>query len=150
MGMSKKVKDSCKTEILGRFSYDIENEVAAIHPKYICDNFRTKLDMVKENSQREVVETEIAPFELHNNNCRLCMKYTRLSEHHFLVKFKNKMADQETPHLDLPTEEFTIHETIASAKTQNIIKTIEDDTTLVLSSIKAYDGKPVIGFSIKV
>ena len=149
--VNKKVKDSYKTEILRLFNYDIENDVAAIHPKYICDNCRRKLDMVKKNSQlREVVETEIAPFEVHSNNCRLCMKHTRLNEHHFLVKYKSNITEQETPHLDLPTEEFSIHEIIAYAKTQNMIKTMEDDMSLTLSSIKAYDGKPVIDFSIKI
>ena len=93
--VNKKVKDSYKIEILRPFSYDIENDVAAIHPKYIWDNCRRKLDMVKKNSQlREVVETEITPFELHCNNCRLCMKHTRLSEHHFLVKYKNNIIEQ--------------------------------------------------------
>ena len=29
------------------------------------------IDMVRKDSQREVVETETAPFELHSNNCRL-------------------------------------------------------------------------------
>ena len=62
------MKDSYKTEIFRLFNYDIENDVAAIHPKYICDNCRRKLDMVKKNSQKEVVEIEIAPFELHSNN----------------------------------------------------------------------------------
>ena len=84
--------------------------------------------MVKKNSQRELVETEIVPLELHSNNCRLCMKHTRPSENHFLVKYKNNIAEKETPHLDLPTEEFTIHEIIACTKPQNIIKTIEDYT----------------------
>ena len=102
--------------------------------------------MVKKNSPREVVETEIAPFELHSNNCRLFMKHTKLSEHNFLVKYKNNITEQETPHLDLPREKFTIHEIITCAKTQNIIKTIEDDTSLTLSSIKASDEKPVIVF----
>ena len=124
--VNKKVKDSYKTEILGLFSYDIENDVATIHPEYICKNFGRKLDMVKKNSQRELVETEIVPLELHSNNCRLCMKHTRPSENHFLVKYKNNIAEKETPHLDLPTEEFTIHEIIACTKTQNIIKTKED------------------------
>ena len=106
--------------------------------------------MVKKNSHREVVETEIAPFELHSNNCRLCMKHNRLSEHHFRVKYKSNITEQEIAHLDVPTEKFTIHEIIACAKTQNIFKTIEDDTSLTFSSIKANDGKPVIDFSIKV
>ena len=135
--VNKTVEDSCKTEILRLFNYDIENDAAAIHPKYICDNCNRKLDIVKKNSQRQVVDTEIAPFQLHSNNCKL-MKHTRLSEHHFLVKHRNNITEQETPYLDLPTEEFTIHEIIACAKTQNIIKTIEDDTCLTLSSIKAY------------
>ena len=100
--VNKKVKDSYKKEILRLFNYDIENDAAAIHPKHICDNCRRKLDMVKKNSQKEVVETEIAP------NCRLCMRHTRLSKHHFLVKYKN-ITEQETPHLDLLTEEFTIY-----------------------------------------
>ena len=78
------------------------------------------------------------------------MKHTRLSEHHYLVKYKNNITEQETPHLDLMTEEFTIHEIIAYTKTQNIIKTLEDDRSLTLSSIKAYDGKPVTDFSIKI
>ena len=52
------------------------------------------------------------------------MKHTRLSEHHFLVKYKNNII----PHLDLPTEEFKIYEIIACAKKQNLIKTIKDDT----------------------
>ena len=53
-------------------------------------------------------------------------------------------------HLDLPTEEFTIHEIIACAKTQNLIKTREGDTSLILPSIKASDGKPIIDFSMKI
>ena len=65
--VNKKVKDSYKTEIFRLPNCDIENGVAAIHPKYICDNCRRKLDMVKKNSQKEVVEIEIAPFELHSN-----------------------------------------------------------------------------------
>ena len=101
------------TEVLRLFNYDIENDVAAICPKYIYDNCRRKLDIAKKNSQREVVETEIAPFEQHSNNCKLCMKHTRLSKHHFLVKYKNNITEQETPYLDLTTEEFTIHEIIA-------------------------------------
>ena len=105
--------------------------------------------MVKKNIQQEVVETEIALFELHSINRRLYVKHTRLSEHHFLVKYKN-ITEEETPHLDLLTEEFTIYETIACAsKTQNFIKTIEDDMSLTLSNIKVYDWKPVIDFSIK-
>ena len=99
--IKKKVKDSYKTEILRLLNYDIKNDVAAIHPKYIYHNCRRKLDMVKKNSQKEVVETEITPLELHSKNCRLCMKHTRLSEHHFLEKYK-KIT--ETPHLDLLTE----------------------------------------------
>ena len=106
--------------------------------------------MVKKNSQREAVETEIGPFELNSNNCMLCMKHTRLSEHHVLVKYEINITEQETLYLDLPTHEFIIHEIIACAKTQNIIKTIEDDTSLTLSSIKACDGKPVIDFTIKI
>ena len=71
----------------------------------------------------------MASFELHSNNCRLCMKHTRLSEHHFLVNYKNNITELETPNLDLPTEKFTIHEnsqifTIICAKTQNISKMI--------------------------
>ena len=74
--------------------------------------------MIKKNSQKEVVETVITPFELHSNNCRLCMKHTRISEHHFLVKYKN-ITEQETPHLDLLTKEFTIYEIIVcGSKTQ--------------------------------
>ena len=42
-------------------------------------------------------KSEIAPFELHSNNCRLCMKHTRLSEHQFLVKYKNNVSKEETP-----------------------------------------------------
>ena len=96
-----------------------------------------------------MVETEIALFELHSINRRLYVKHTRLSEHHFLVKYKN-ITEEETPHLDLLTEEFTIYETIACAsKTQNFIKTIEDDMSMTLSNIKVYDWKPVIDFSIK-
>ena len=72
-----------------------------------------------------MVETEVAPFELRSNNCRLFKKNTRLSEHHLLVKYKNNITEQETPHSDLPTEEFPIHEITGCAKTQNIIKTIE-------------------------
>ena len=106
--------------------------------------------MVKMNSQKEVVETKIAPFELHSNNCRLCMKHTRISEHHFLVKYKN-ITERETAHLDLLTEEFTIYEIIACAsKAQNFIKTIDDDIRSTLSNIKVYDCKPVIDFSIKI
>ena len=63
------------------FNCDIENDVAAIYSKYICDNCSRKLDMVKENSYKEVVATELAPFEVHSKNFRLCMKCTRLSEH---------------------------------------------------------------------
>ena len=77
------------------------------------------------------------------------MKHTRLSEPHYLVKCKINITEQETPHLDLLKEEFTIHEIIACAKTQNIIKTLEDEASLTLSSIKAYDGKPATDFSIK-
>ena len=72
-----------------------------------------------------MVETEIAHFELHSNYCRLFKKNNRLSEHHFHVKYKNDITEQETPHSDLPTEEFAIHEITACAKTQNIIKTME-------------------------
>ena len=43
--VNKKVKDT--RQILRLFSYDIENDVATIHPKYICKNCRRKLDMVK-------------------------------------------------------------------------------------------------------
>ena len=49
--VNKKVRDSYKTEILRLFNYVIENDAATIHPKYICDNYRRKLDMVKKNSQ---------------------------------------------------------------------------------------------------
>ena len=130
--VNKKVKDSYKTEILRFFNYDIESDLATIHPNHVCDNCEKKLDIVKKNSQKEVVETEIAPFELHSNNCRLCMKHTRLNEHHFLLKYEN-ITEQETPRLDLSTEEFTIYEIIACAsKTQNFIKTIEDDMSLTL------------------
>ena len=62
--VNKKVKDSYKTEILRLFNYDIDSDVAAMHPKYICNNckkkldmVKKKLDMVKKNSQKEVVET---------------------------------------------------------------------------------------------
>ena len=133
--VNKKVKDT--RQILRLFSNDIENDVATIHPKYICKNCRRKLDMVKRNSQRELVETKIAPFELHSNNFRLCMKHTRPNKHHFLVKYKNNITEKETPHLGLISEEFTIYKTIACAKTQNIIQTIEDDTSLTISSIKS-------------
>ena len=144
------MKGSYKTEILRFFNYDTENYFVVIHPKYRCDNCRRKLNMVTRNSQKEVVKTEIATFELHSNNCRLCMKHTRLSEHHFLVKYKN-ITEQEILHLDLSTEEFTIYEIIACAsKTQNFLKTIEDDMSLTFSNIKVYDCKPVIDFSIKI
>ena len=52
--VNKKVKDSYKAEILGLFIYDIENEVAGIHPKSICDNYRKKLDMAKKKIQGRV------------------------------------------------------------------------------------------------
>ena len=52
--VNKKVKDSYKAEILRLFIYDIENDVAAIHPKSICANYRKKLDMVKKKSQCRV------------------------------------------------------------------------------------------------
>ena len=81
------------TEVLRLFNYDIENDVAAVYPKYICDYWRRKLDIAKKNSQREVVETEITPFEQHSNNCKLGMKHTRLSKHHFLVKYKNNITE---------------------------------------------------------
>ena len=35
--VNKKVKDSYMTEVLRLFNYDIENDVAAVYPKYICD-----------------------------------------------------------------------------------------------------------------
>ena len=105
--------------------------------------------MVKKNSQREVVETEIVSFEPHSNNCRLCMKHTILSELNFLEKYKNNITEQKTPYWDLPTEDFTIHGIIACAKT-HIIKTTEDDMSSTLSSFKAYDGKLVVDFSIKI
>ena len=138
-------------EILRLFNDDIADihDVADIHPKCIC-SCRSKLDMIKKNSQREVTETEMAPFELHTNNGRFFMKHTMLSEQNFLVKYKNNVTEQEKPHSDLPREEFTIHETITCAKTQNITQTIENDMSLPLSSIKAYDGKPVINFSMKI
>ena len=105
------MKESYKTEIARLFNYDIENDVAAIRPKYICDNCRRKLDMIKKNSQKEVVSKEIATLELHSHNCRVCLKHNnRFSEHHFLVKYKNNITEQEKPHL--PTEEFTIYEII--------------------------------------
>ena len=78
------------------------------------------------------------------------MKHTRLSEHHFLVKYKN-ITEQETPHSDLSTEEFTIYEIVACAsKTQYFIKTVQDNMSLTLPNIKVYDCKPVIDFSIKI
>ena len=119
--VNKKVEDQ-KTAARQRSfkTYDIENDAAAIHLKCICDNCIRKLDIVKKNSQREVVETEIAHFQLHSNNCSL-MKHTRLSEHHFLVKHKNNVTEQETPYLDLQAEEFTIHEIIACSKTQILL-----------------------------
>ena len=54
--------------------------------------------MVKKNSQREVVETEIVSFEPHSNNCRLCMKHTIFSELNFLEKYKNNITEQKTPY----------------------------------------------------
>ena len=42
--VNKKVKDSYKTEILRLFNYDTESDVAAMHPKYICDNCRKNYD----------------------------------------------------------------------------------------------------------
>ena len=57
--VNKEMKDSYETEIVRLFNYDIENDVKAIHPKYICNNCRRELDMVKKNSQKEVVETEM-------------------------------------------------------------------------------------------
>ena len=105
--------------------------------------------MVKMNSQKQVVETEIVPFELHSNNCRLCMNHTRFSEHYFFAKYKN-ITEQETPHLGLLREEFTIYEIIpCTSKTQNFIKTIENDVSLTLSNMKVYDCNPFIDFSIK-
>lgn len=48
--VNKKVNGSYKIEILRLFNCGIENDVAGIHPKYICDNCRRKLDMVKKKS----------------------------------------------------------------------------------------------------
>lgn len=57
------MKQSSKTEIASLFNFVIENDVTAIHPKYICDNCRRKLDMVKKNSQKKMVATEIVAFQ---------------------------------------------------------------------------------------
>ena len=65
--------DNYKKEIARLFNYDIENNESWDSQK---------------NSQREVV-----PTILH------LLKRTRLSAHHFLSKYKNKIPEQETQYL---------------------------------------------------
>ena len=126
------MKQSSKTEIARLFNFDIENDVTAIHPKYICDNCRRKIDIIKNNSQKKVVATEILTFEFHSDNCRHCLKHNRLNEHQFLMKDKYDIIDQETPHL--PTEELTIHQIICSWNKFNIAICSTDSNIIMLIS----------------
>ena len=88
--VNKTVRDSYKTEILRFFIMILKMMWFAI--LNTCDNCRRKLDIVKKNSQKEVVTTKIAPFEQHCDKCKFCMKNTWFSELYFFVKYENKVT----------------------------------------------------------
>ena len=61
-------------EIKEIFRYDLNNDIASVHPEFICNTCRRKL----QNYQKElcnVVQTDIATFASHTPECcTLCSK----------------------------------------------------------------------------
>ena len=72
-----------KGEIKEIFSYDINIDIALVHPKFICNTCRQKL----QNYQKEmckVVQADIATFVSHTRT--LCSRKRRLMKHKHSLK----------------------------------------------------------------
>ena len=72
-----------KGEIKEIFSYDINNDIALVHQKFICNTCRQKL----QNYQKEmckVVQADIATFASHTRT--LCSRKRRLMKHKYSLK----------------------------------------------------------------
>ena len=73
-------------EIKKIFSYDLNNDIALIHPEFICNTCRRKL----QNYQKEmwkIVYTNIATFASHTKEgCTLCCRKRRLVKYKYSLK----------------------------------------------------------------
>ena len=73
-------------EIKEIFSYDLNNDIALIHPEFICNTCRRKL----QNYQKEmckIVQTNIATFASHTTEgCTLCSRKRGLVKHKYSLK----------------------------------------------------------------
>ena len=59
-------------EIKEIFSYDLNNDIASVHPEYICNTCRWKLQNYQKEL-RKVLQTDIATFASHTSEgCTLC------------------------------------------------------------------------------
>ena len=79
--MSKRLRN--KGEIKKIFSYDINNDIALVHPELICNTCRQKL----QNYQKEmckVVQADIATFASHART--LCSRKWGLVKHKYSLK----------------------------------------------------------------
>ena len=73
-------------EIKEIFSYDLNNDIALVHPEFICNTCRWKL----QNYQKEmckVVQFDIATFaSLTTEGCTLCSRKRGLVKHKYSLK----------------------------------------------------------------
>ena len=73
-----------KSEVMKLFNYHITSDKEDIHPIYVCDACRRKLDR---RCNSDVESTMMTKFYGHNpENCRVCSH--KVKKHNFSVKMK--------------------------------------------------------------
>lgn len=83
-------------EINEIFSYDLNNDKASVHPEFICNICRHKLENYQ-NELCKVVQTNIATFASHTpHDCTLCSRKRGLVKHKDSLK---KSVNQKELHI---------------------------------------------------
>ena len=107
-GSSKKEVSLYKKEIMALFHYDLAIDQEQIHPKFVCDICRRKLDRCAEGLKKDKIITyncDMLSFAEHSEeNCFVCTKRNKKAIS-FQVKFYSAPTNQETINNQMQIEE---------------------------------------------
>ena len=135
-------------EIKEIFSYDLNNDIALVHPEFIWNTCLWKL----QNYQKEmckVVQTDIATFSsLTTEGCTLCSRKKGLLKHKHSLK---KFVDEKDIIQKTIEKKMTKEISCAEARHHNSVMTIDTDMSYYFSKFVLSDnGSLCMEISVRV
>ena len=140
-------------EIKEIFSYDLKNDIASVHPEFICNTCRRKL----QNYQKElckVVQTDIATFASHTpEDCTLCSRKRGLVKHKYSLKKSVDEKEITQKEITQKTVEKKMTKEILCSEAchHNFVMTSDTDTSYCFSKFVLSDnGSLSMEISVRV